>query len=481
MNEMLPSLATADALGVDSTFVEYKRFEDDAEIRASQRDAFIRGESWAPEHDYPSIDQLYDAKDDKDTDAEALSFLIDRKANIQRAIYRLELAKSNGEIHPDEAELYAAFHELRLKRIMLVEAARRLHYANSSAEVEVARAAFIALNVELFGEFDAPTYHGMLSTERNALEAFEPQNDIAVTVKQDLGRFFAGKHLPEVEAELFDSEVMARLHEYVTQRYADILAVVPDDDENVVYDAQQCRDMIQRALDVAGLAEKGWKAVVDAKKSNPSTAANKQKISLPSNMARTPSELRRLILHEVEAHARRGQNGKDAGSNLLKRGTADYADVEEGYGVLLECILAGNFDNPSFYRARDRYIVAGLALGVADQPRDSRQTFEIMWRLIAVRNAQDGVITEDIKSSAMDQAYIHVDNAFRGTNFAMAGVIYMKLKIYFEGLQKNAKYFKDRINNLDEAFETAEMGKCDHTDDQEVARFRTVAGLASRP
>ena len=116
MERMLPELAVADAQAVDSNFVDYKRFEGDSTQRAEERDRFFRGEVWAPGYDYPKLDELYDFMVDEDMDEEAESFLMDRKAAIQRAIYRLELAKEQGEMDPNEAELYANFHELRLKK-----------------------------------------------------------------------------------------------------------------------------------------------------------------------------------------------------------------------------------------------------------------------------------------------------------------------------------------------------------------------------
>ncbi len=471
---MVPELSVADAQKVDSSFSVIKRFERNDKASAEEREHFLHGKTWAPEYNYPDLEQLYDAKEDGDTDAGKQRFLMDRKADILRAVTRLELAKVNGEIGEAEAELYAALHEQQLKLIVMIEAANRLH-RGTSQEIATAREAFMEMNRECYGELDQHVYSGMLRTEYDNLQSFTPQGEQAVQIKAELEQFFAGKELTETEPELLDAETMRILHEYVLERYANILAVVPDDDESVVYDAEQCRDIINRAFVAAGLSEKGWKAVIDPKRSVPNTAANKKKISLPSKMARTPSQLQRLILHEVEVHARRGQNGIDADSKILQKGTANYADAEEGFGVLLECILAGDWDNPSFHRARDRYIVAGLALGVGDAPRDSRQTFEIMWRLLAIRESQDGIIDDDVRNRAMDQAYVHVDNAFRGTNFAMPGIIYTKLKIYHEGMSKNATYFKNRLDDLDAAFERAIIGKCDHTNDTEVEQLYELA------
>src|SRR5690606_20028149 len=87
-------------------------------------------------------------------------------------------------------------------------------------------------------------------------------------------------------------------------------------------------------------------------------------------------------------------NGEESGLAILQSGTANYASVEEGLGVLMECAVDGTLENESFHRVRDRYITAGLALGLDGKPKDSRATFSLLWRLIALRLATDGAVTE---------------------------------------------------------------------------------------
>jgi hypothetical protein len=177
-------------------------------------------------------------------------------------------------------------------------------------------------------------------------------------------------------------------------------------------------------------------------------------------------------------HAQRSQNGYYSGLKILKNGTADYADIEEGLGVLLECIVSGSLENPAFHRARDRYITAGLALGMdSGKPRDARYTYEILWRIIASRKSTDGVISEEIIAQSKDEAYDHIENAFRGTNFAMPGMIYSKLKVYREGLIKNVQYFKDSIDDIDGALDKAMIGKFNHTDPHELELVKHITSV----
>jgi hypothetical protein len=271
-----------------------------------------------------------------------------------------------------------------------------------------------------------------------------------------------------------DDETLLKLHEVVIKKYENILAVIPDTEDDVFYDAEQCAAIMNDTLNVSGLAEKGWEAVVDADKSNPATNSVKKRIFLPSSTRRNAKQLRRLTVHEQEDHARRGQNGTDVDFEPLKKGTADYADVEEGLGVLLECAIDGTLDNPAFDRARDRYITAGLALGADGKPRDARQVYEILWRTLAVRNAEEGRISESVITDARSMAYGHVENAFRGTGFWMQGVVYSKLKVYYEGLKKNADYITENADNIEQAIDNAMIGKYNHTDPAELGNILAI-------
>jgi len=124
--------------------------------------------------------------------------------------------------------------------------------------------------------------------------------------------------------------------------------------------------------------------------------------------------------------------------------------------------------------ARDRYIVAGLARGTDGTPRDARQTYELAWRMFAIRMAKDGDLTDEILAKAKESAFTHVDNAFRGTPQTTPGLIYRKLKMYYEGLQKNGQYYMNHKGNIAAALEVSLVGKCDHTDEAEGGEMERV-------
>lgn len=448
-----------------STFSDYVRFEDvDSISRSESRQRFVDGIDYVPQYNYPKLRFF---KDDQLT--------IDKKGTVQQAIMELEVARKAAEMVGDEAraaelELHASFHDVRLKKIMLVEAAQHLHDAGTSSVQEVARATFMKMNQEVYGEMHADWYLSMIGQEQAKLDEFVPRDENAAHISEQLKITYEKMGSFETTSEqLLTAEELEHLQRVVLERYGAILSAIPDTEDDIYYDAQECAQIINDTLLVGGLADKGWKCQVDSAKSNPATNGAKKLISLPTSTRRNASELRRLVVHEQEVHARRAQNGKDADSSLLASGTADYADVEEGLGVMLECAVEGNLSNPSFKRARERYITAGLALGIdGGEPRDARGVYEVLWRMIAVESSTDGTIPEDLVQEAQSRAFAHVENAFRGTGFWMRGAIYTKLKVYYEGLVANASYIRENIGDLNAALDVAMVGKINHTDAREV-------------
>lgn len=452
-------------ISLKSAFTDYTRFEGDAEQRAAQRSAFLGDFEYVPLYDYDKLTFLIDDE-----------IVRDKKTSIQQAVLELEAAKDNPENDPLELELYRRFHEMRLKKIMLVESARDLLRPFGSLGQESARESFMQMNNEVYGDFNHEVYMGMLSSEASMIGKFQPGNRLARVIQSELQNVFDRMPLGGcVENEILDNLTLDKLKQFIHKKYGAILSVVPDTDDSHYYDADECAAIMNDALFAGNLSQKGWTVIVDPMKSNPSTG-NKY-IRLPVSTRRTAAELRRLILHEQEVHARRAQNGADSGLSLLAGGTADYADVEEGLGVMLEIAVEGSLDNPSFHRARDRYITTGLVLGSDSAPRDAREVFEIVWRLLAVRNAtQGGEIYDEIVRKAKDLAYSHIENAFRGTLFYQKGVAYTKLKVYYEGLAKNANYFAEAIESgtIEQALEIAMEGKMNHTDPDEVALIQEI-------
>lgn len=454
-------------------FVDYTKFRGDAKKRARATQDFVDETSYELAYDQPGLDKLYDllepVRSDIDTRFIPLSDIEAQKRSLMHTALELEAVRSTDLLSEPEYDLYISFAEQQLKKIMLVEAARRMRKAGSSAEQQVAREEFTYLNHELYGDINQETFDAMISTEHTRLDALTGDDELTQNIRSYLERSYRSMPTDAVEKPLMTSEALEHVQEFVLNRYDKVLSVVPDTDNTVIYDGQEASVIISDALVASGLSSEGWTCEVTPGQSIPSTNGEKRVVYIPESTRRTADQLRRLIVHEVEVHARRGTNGAKTGYKPLKAGTANYADVEEGLGVMLECAVAGSLDNQSFDRARDRYIVAGLALGSDGRPRDARGTYEVTWRMLAARNAKEGSISEEAVEKAKTMAMTHIENAFRGTPTEAHGLIYRKLKVYWEGLEKNAQLFTDNIDNLDELFDRMMIGKYDHTDEDETA------------
>lgn len=450
---------------VKSDFVDYTHFEDKAPQRLIERDAFINNLKYTPEYQYPRLNSLTSSK------------IIKKKRALYEAVMELDASQNNPDSNKAGNELFARSLEVRLKRIMLVEAARNLTNNNFVLScMDVNRESFAKLNESLYGEFNTDHYLGMIGSEKSRIDRFVPKSVVDNGIKSKLESFLGRIDTGNIqERPLLDETEIITFHNFVMNRYTDVLSVVPNTADGVYYDVNQCVEIMSRALEVGGLAQCGWKVVENSKKATPTSRWDKSLISLPSNTCRNASELRRLIIHEQEVHARRAQNGKNTGFKPLQMGVGDFADIEEGLGTIMECAIDGSFDNSSFDRARNRYITAGLALGADGKPRDAREVYEILWRITAIQDNADGNIDNESVKKAKEKAYTHVENAYRGTQFWMKGVIYTKLKVYYEGLTKNADYFKTNINNLDAVFGDIFIGKYNHTDPTERELVKSLA------
>ncbi len=451
-----------------SQFTEYVRFEGDYERRAHEKRKFMAGIDNAPNYDYPYLRKI-------NVPDENGNLLEDHKKQVYKALITLNGQRLNGTMNDTEYGLCGPYFDMQLKKIMLVEVASRMRHASTDSKVQqlAVKEDFMILNRDLYGEMDESLFNAVLCSEQHRVSEFNPGNQRAARIKDSLMSYFLIHRFKGDEA-VIEEQTLGSLQRLITKRYRGVLDAVPDTGEDVIYDATAAQKIMQSALEAGGLAEKGWQITVDTEKSNPSTSTWNKRICLPGDTARTAPQLRRLIMHEQEVHARRAQNGEESGLAILRSGTAEYAALEEGLGVLMECATEGTLDNESYHRVRDRYITAGLALGLDGKPKDSRATFSLLWRLIALRLATDGVVRQNTVRTAKEMAMKSTENAFRGTNFLMPGVIYMKLKIYYEGLYKNALFFSKGDTTIGDALNEALVGKHNHTNPEEVANIQRL-------
>ena len=439
--------------------------------RNNQREKFIdanRGRIAHSVFDYPELD-----KNTEDIIDTAL------RTKMMRFLLELEIAKQNGQElrDQDELELTADYCEVTLKKMALVETAQHMRRAAASEDYEIARNKFREICKDLFGEIDKDTSASMLATEQGKLTKLDGVDEKTLEIVTYLRtNIFDKVDIASAHSEnpILSAEVIKEAKGVIDNRYADLFSAVPDTDDSVIYSANECQKIINEAFRSVGLPD--WKCAI-GEVASPNTSVDKKTITISPNEKRTAKQLRCLLLHEIEVHARRGQNGTDSGYGVLKKGTADYGDVEEGLGVLLEIIHSGNLDSPALNRARDRYIVASLVEGTnGSEPMNAQEAFEATWRMLAVRMAgDDGKITSEMIAMAKTETMKHTENAFRATSFRDRGLMYSKLITYYVGLTKNAEWISG-VTDINEALDVAMLGKYNHTDPNEVAQVRRMVG-----
>ena len=451
------SAKTSEFLQLRSDFTDFEHFQGNASQRAEEKRQFLNDEVYAPQYAYPRLAE-FAFKDD----------IVALKSNLLEASFGLKHVEKTPEV---ESQLTYIHSELA--RIALTEAARNMYVMQGFTNYETNSEAFNRRNIEAYGELDYGLSLSMINTEYTNAFNLVPATNYEQTIKTELlQRINIGEPLNLTEPQILNSSELDALHQFVLRRYEDAFSLVPDTDDTVRYNAAQCKAILEQVLISDGLAEKGWSIVINEESIIVSTYPKRKIIYIPSNIAYTAEEIRRILIgHEIKAHAWRYENALLTKNQTLEEGTAASADIEEGLGILIECAISGNLDNPSLDRARDRYITAGLALGVDGVKRDAREVYEILWRMFVLRGNSEGGSVEDQEAAAKQVAYTHIENAFRGTSFTRKGVIYTKLKIYYEGLIKNAKFFKENINDIAEAFDVAFIGRYDHTDAKERQQF----------
>ena len=439
----------------------YQWFEDGIDRRLAQKALYLADIRYAPDYNYDKLRERQFPNEDGE------SSLVE-KSRIQAAISRLQIAGEKNELPQDIVQLYINANIRYLKMQLMVEAADDALRAPGSAEATLAIETYKRLNKEVYGEFDAEAFKQLIGQEKDWVLHFEPKNAEARRLRQNV-LLHLGDVEPVPKQELIDQDLIDTYKPFLLDRYGHILDVMPSGDDYL--SPEDTNEVFNKAIGASGLADAGWQSVLDKNKTIVATNMREKLIKLPTNIHRTANQLRALMLHELEVHARRGFNGSQLGYPIFETGTANYFDNEEGLGVILEALFLGKaHDNPAVSRAVQRYIHVGLALGQdtsGERPRDARQTHYITWQIAALKLAKNGIVTEKEIQAAKTSTYDHIENIFRSTNFSIPGHIYAKAKIYYEGLIGNIGILR-RIAADPKEFDKLFWAKYDHLDPEEA-------------
>lgn len=193
------------------------------------------------------------------------------------------------------------------------------------------------------------------------------------------------------------------------------------------------KDIFQETLDQFNIT--GWTLLVDKteQRTRFSVNASKKIVHIPGHIQLalrpkplTSVQVEALAAHEVGVHARRAQRGAESKLALLQLGLDSYLAGEEGIASYMQQQCEGATEFYGF----DRYMAAGLAVGLDGTPRDFRSVFVIMldyYKLLAATGTPSGKIVP------VRAAWDVCVRIFRGTTGQTAGNIYTKDIVYMEG------------------------------------------------
>ena len=158
-----------------------------------------------------------------------------------------------------------------------------------------------------------------------------------------------------------------------------------------------------------GLDQKGWKVKFTTRTTSARTNHRTNTIWIGENyVPRTMRAKNRIILHEVYGHALRGPQSTLAES--------------EGFAIVLEQLVGTSFK----YRRAYRYLAVALGWGVLGRPMTFREVFEILWRVMVIGSSYS-------KQQAREHAFDEATRAFRGGRPDIAGAVFLKDALYFDG------------------------------------------------
>jgi len=193
-----------------------------------------------------------------------------------------------------------------------------------------------------------------------------------------------------------NEETFQKYREYLLQ-----YTTLPEINENL-------EDALREQLVRTGLADDGWELNVKDGAMHAQTVHRRKTISIGRDYKpRSASAVRRITIHEVIGHA--------------KRGPQHTLEESEGFAIVLEQLTKSTF----IFRRSYRYLAVALGWGVFGKPMNFREVYEVMWRLMVIQSKYS---IENAKEHAFDECY----RAFRGGRPDIAGAVFLKDTVYLD-------------------------------------------------
>jgi len=376
-------------------FQAYEYLDGDKQKREAEKQAFLAGEKENPELDYPLLN-------------------LEGIAKREVALLGLKESVRSGERNEVVKQVYCwklneKIAENRLLRAVATGDQRRLKRYSEF----------------IYGKPSPEFFVYSLEKVRRITERARKHESQEV---QELGKNLAQLILTEERfaVALPTVRVQDIAREATLESVGDLVNI--EADPNQEFSAEEIKTFFEGALQE--LSAEGWVVVINSNKSGISVNQEKKSVEIPEKRKLSFRALKGLIAHEIGTHAARRIRGERTKLKMLGLGLDRYEAGEEGVTGLREQVLEGEVKD---YSGFDGHFAISLAMGVDGQPRNFRQTFEILKRYYQLQSMLNGMSEEEARKKAEASAWGRCVRTFRGTDAQTPGVCFTKDIIYREG------------------------------------------------
>lgn len=377
------------------SFQAYEYLDGNKQRREEEKQAFLTGEKENPELDYPLL-KVEDIAAREESLLSLKEAILDEEENeVVRQVYRWKINEKVAENRLLKAA--ATGDQRRFKRYT------EFIYGKPSPEIFSYSLEKVRSLVKKAGE---SSIQEIQDTGRDLDQLLKRREGFSI-------------NLPSKETQDVAKEATLK-------SVGDIVNVGADPTQE--FSAEEIKSLFEVAL--RELSAEGWMVVINPSKNGISVNQEKKSVEVPEKRKLSFRALKGLIAHEIGTHAARRIRGERTKLKMLGLGLDRYEGGEEGVATLREQVLEGGVKDFSGF---DGHFAIGLATGVDGQPRDFRQTFEILKKYYLLQNMLKGVDKGEAEKKASDSAWGRCVRTFRGTNSQTPGTCFTKDIVYREG------------------------------------------------
>ncbi|MDX1535539.1 MAG: hypothetical protein R3346_02150 [Candidatus Spechtbacterales bacterium] len=364
--------------------------------------------------------------------------------------YRRYEAKIWEEFLEVEPGSYAEQLKAReLAKLYFLEAA---HKQQTSSDGALWSERFNQLVAELYGK---PEVSELVVLAEQELDKLPEDSELRVLYEEVISAYDPDQEaVSEIPQKLNDSD-LEKVRKALFNHQAPIFENLDKYEHYNEYEVSKVEEIVNEIITVLTDISPEWNNwnVIRNSRTSLWVDPERKEICIPEK--RKPyesfSDLRRVIAHEVGAHAFRAVSGYEKGDSDLARGLADYLEAEEGLGIFFGYLSSGVISDS----VRDKYFDAAIAYGIIPELQMSREELiEFATKRRIERERAKGVtLNEDEVLSAQGKATRHVNRLFRGgdgkvyeTPTGTTQAVFIKDIVYYLGVRKIEGFIKKKMN-----------------------------------